>query len=219
MIVPVQTQTVKNAAPPQVHFHLNQRAAADSLVKRFHYSHRLPGNVRLVGTWHLDGGLFGDTGPAIAACYFSSPPTRWSEPVLELSRLVRHDGDCPPLSGLISQTCRWAQAQGADLLVSFADVTHDHHGGVYQAASWQYAGLREPRMDGVIVAGNFIPGRSANAMFGTRSPSRIQERHNITVEPHYDKGKHCYFRCLNRGGRAKAERLGLVSQPYPKPLL
>lgn len=142
--------------------------------------------MQLVGTWHLDGGLFGDSGAAVAACYFSLPPTRWAEPVVELTRLVRVEGcDLLPLSGLIAETVRWCKRkQVSDLLVSFADWTHTHHGGIYQACSWAYGGCRERRMDGVIENGVFIPGRTANGIWGTQSPARLAAR-GVTVEPHY----------------------------------
>lgn len=202
----------------KVHFHLGQAEWAKRLIENYHYSRRVPSNVQVNGTWHGDGGLFGDSGPALAACIFSIPPTRWAEPVLELSRLVRHEGDCPPLTGLISETVRWVGKTGkADLLVSFADATQNHHGGVYQAASWNYAGQRERRMDGLIVGGTFVPGRSCNSLWGTRSPSRLMERKGIHAEPHYDEGKHLYWRALNKTGKARAKRLGLGSLPYPKP--
>ena len=200
-----------------VFFRLNQGQAAARLVKQWHYSHRVPSNVQLVGTWHLPGGLFGDMGDAIAACYFSLPPTRWAEPVWELARLVRAEGvPCPPLTGLISLTCGWAKRHGADLLVSFADQGEGHHGGIYQAASWHYNGQRESAMDGVIENGVFIPGRTANGIWGTRSPSRLAAR-GITVSPHYDVGKHLYWKALTKTGKQRAARLGLKAMPYPRP--
>ena len=200
-------------------FHLatNRQDEADGLVMKYHYSKRIPGSVQLCLTLHEDGGLFGDSGPAVAAIYYSSPPTRWSEPVLELSRLVRTDDCKVSLSGLISWSVKWVRkSKRTDLLVSFADSTQGHHGGVYQAASWNYHGQRDSAMDGVIVNGVFVPGRTAVARFGTRSPTRLAER-GITAEAHYDEGKHLYWKALDKNGERKAERLGLAKNPYPKP--
>ena len=193
-----------------VYLHLGQIEQARRLVKTYHYSRRWPSNVQMVATWHENGGLFGDSGEAFAACVFTIPPTRWSEDVWELARLVRKEEDGPPLTGLIAQACKWAKRKGAHLLVSFADETHGHHGGVYRAASWQYAGLRPPSMDGLIVNGRFIPGRAANNIWGTRSPSKLATL-NVEAEPHYDAGKHLYWRALTREGQRRAERLGLVT--------
>lgn len=183
------------------------------MVERFHYSKRVPSNVQFVGSLHRDGGLFGDAGEIVAAAFFSIPPTRWGEHVLELSRLVR--GESPvDLSALVSQCLAHLKRKGECLVVSFADRTQGHHGGVYQACSWKYAGCRERRMDGVIYNGVFVPGRSANSRWGTQSPTKLAEM-GVSVEPHYDEGKHLYWKPLNVAGKTRAKRLGLLSIPYP----
>ena len=158
-----------------LHFATNQRADAVALIKRFHYSGRIPANVEFFGTLHVPGGLFGDMGAAVAAICFSHPPTRWSLPVLELSRLVRHDRHRVPLTRLVAISCRYIKRAGlGDLLVSFADSGMGHHGGIYQAASWKYHGMRAAGCDGVVIDGVFIPGRTCNARWGTRSPERLR---------------------------------------------
>lgn len=199
------------------HFHTGEVAEARALVKAHHYSRRWPSVVQVVGSWHETGGLFGDSGPMVAACAFGVPAARWGEEVLELSRLVRRPDAQVPLSGLVSETVRYIRRKSiADLLVSFADWTQGHHGGIYQACSWNYDGQRDGRMDGVIVNGQFVPGRVANHTWGTRSPSLLADR-GVDAEPHYDLGKHLYWKPLTSGGKAKAHRLGLASMPYPRP--
>ena len=94
-----------------MHFRIGHVAEAAALVERFHYSARYPANVQVCGTWHDPGGLFGDYGPAVAACIFSIPPTRWSEDVLELSRLVRAPDAKVSLTGLISATVNFIRAK------------------------------------------------------------------------------------------------------------
>lgn len=197
-------------------FHDNQKNAAAELVTRYHYSGRMAGVV-VIGTAHEAGGLFGDYGPAFAACCFGSPPARWSEDVLELQRLVCHpDYRGFPLSSLIAKTAALCRRRGHDLLVSFADVGQDHHGGVYQASSWAYHGCRPPRMEGVEVDGVFIPGRTSNARYGTRSPQKLREQ-GVNAVGVFDQGKHLYWRALTKRGRSKAKRLGLEKNPYPRP--
>lgn len=201
-----------------LHFRIGHADDAEALIKEFHYSHRMAANVQCVGTWHEDGGLFGDYGPPIAAVVFSIPPTRWSEPVWELSRLVRREDAKPTLSRLISMACAYIQRSGEmDLLVSFADNTQGHHGGVYQACSWRYDGKRDRTVDGVVVNGEFVPGRSANSRWGTRSPAKLMAERGVIAEPHFDEGKYLYWRPLSKAGERKAARLGLTSNPYPKP--
>lgn len=200
-----------------MNFLTHQGDDARDMVEKFHYSGRVPSNVQFIGSLHADGGLFGDTGPLMAAAFFSLPPTRWSEPVLELSRLVR--GNEPQhLTKLISECCKRLKRHKWDLVVSFADATQGHFGGIYQACSWNYHGQRERRMDGVLVDGQFVPGRSCNSKWGTRSPSKLAEI-GVNAVPHYDEGKHLYWRALNRAGKAKATRLKLESNAYPKPNL
>ncbi len=188
------------------------------LVRDFHYSHRMPANIQHCYAFRGLGGLFGDSGEVMAAAVFSIPPTRWSEEVIELSRLVRNPTCKEPLSCLIGFACGWLRRQGWALAVSFADRTQNHHGGIYQAAGWNYDGCRDRRMDGLIVDGVFKPGRSCNSAWGTRSPSRLAEKlpgHHI--KPHYDEGKHLYWKTLRVAGKAKGRRLGLQSLSYPKP--
>ena len=188
------------------------------LVRDFHYSARMPAAIQHIYVVRSAGGLFGDTGDVLAACIFSIPPTRWAEPVIELSRLVRNPDYREPLSSLIAFSCRHLRRLGEPLAVSFADWTQKHHGGIYQASGWNYAGMRDRAMDGLIVDGRFVPGRSCVSAWGTRSPDRLRERFpNKVIEPHYDEGKHCYWRALTRIGIKRAGVLNLTSLPYPKP--
>ena len=202
----------------KVHYCDGDLSAATDLVRRFHYSGRMPG-CRFVATAHLEGGLFGDRGEAVAACVFSPPPSRWAEPVVELTRLVRHPDVQVPLSALIGWAMRWLRKlRECDLAVSFADPTAGHHGGIYQACSWHYGGQRSRRMDGITVDGVFVPARSCNRHWGTSSPLRLKELHpSLQVEPHYDEGKHLYWKPLRDSGKRKAARMGLIALPYPKP--
>lgn len=194
-----------------LHFRTGRRQEAEALVLAHHYSRRVPSNVQMVGSLHLDGGLFGGDGECVAAAFFSIPPTRWSEPVLELSRLVRGDARVP-LTFLIARCVAQLKKMGADLLVSFADKTQRHEGYVYRASNWQYAGCRERVMDGLVINGAFHPGRSCNSIYGTRSPEKLRQLlPNKTIEPHYDDGKHLYWLALGSRGRDKAVRLGLAN--------
>jgi hypothetical protein len=107
-----------------------------------------------------------------------------------------------------------------DLIVSFADAEEDHHGGIYQASSWVYDGVRSDRLDGFNIDGEFVPARTCNALYGTSSVEGLKEKlAPKSVEPHFDSGKHCYWKALNKHGMQKAIRMGLRSRAYPKPML
>jgi len=191
-----------------LHFRTGRINEASQMVLTHHYSHRVPGSVVLVGSLHLDGGLFGGDGECVAAAFFSLPPTRWSEDVLELTRLVRAD-DRVPLSMLISLCVKALRKQKHDLLVSFADRTQGHEGFVYRASNWNYARCNDRSNDGVVVNGRFVPGRSAVGKYGTRSVDKLRKMFpHFSVEPHYDEGKHLYWLPLGKRGMEKATRLG-----------
>ncbi len=200
-------------------FRVGHMEEAERLIRAHHYSRRMAGNVQHVCTWHLSGGLFGDYGEAIAACTFSIPPTRWSQPVLELSRLVKVPGADANLTAFLALACAMLRKKEQSLVVSFADMTQGHHGGIYQAASWHYSDYREPRVDGLMVNGQFVPGRSCNSRWGTRSPTRLAEKLGAAhdIAPHMDDGKFLYWKPLNAKGRRNASLLGLGKKAYPKP--
>jgi hypothetical protein len=199
-----------------LHFRTGRRTEAEGMVKTYHYSRRVPSNVQMVGSLHLDGGLFGGDGTMVAAAFWSIPPTRWGEPVIELTRLVRGD-DRVPLTFLVSRCAKELKRQGHDLLVSFADRTQGHEGYVYRASNWNYAGCRERANDGMVIDGAFYPGRTCNSLFGTRSLDKLRGMFpHKTIEPHFDEGKHCYWLALGTKGEAKARRLGLTHNAmYP----
>jgi len=188
------------------------------LIRDFHYSKRMPSNIQFCFAMRRSGGLFGDYGDPVAVATFSIPPTRWTEPVIELSRLVRREDVSISLSKLIAFSTGWLKRKGEHLAVSFADWTHEHHGGVYQASGWVYGGFRGRRMDGLFVNGTFTPGRTCNHMFGTQSPAKLLvERPELQIDPHFDEGKHLYWKPLTVAGKTRAKRLGLQNLPYPKP--
>lgn len=204
---------------PTLHFWVDVgKDEAISMVEKHHYSARWPAAVQMVVTAHRDGGLFGNRGEAVAAVVYTIPPTRWSVDVWELARLVRlPTAQDVQLSGVIAASVRAVRKhQGADLLVSFADVQQGHHGGVYQASGWFYDGQRAAAMEGITVDGQFIPGRSANHRFGTRSPAKLADM-GVSAEAKWDEGKHLYWRPVSKTGASKASGLGLKQCAYPKP--
>jgi hypothetical protein len=198
-----------------LHFLCGMNEDAIELVKRFHYSHRAPSNIQFIGSLHREGGLFGDCGECVAAAFFCIPPTRWKEPVLELARLVRTDNYKPPLAFLISMCCKKLRQHGHDLLVSFADNTQGHKGYVYRASNWNYHGKRARNMDGLVINGEFVPGRTCNSIYTTRSPSKLKAmKPDWDIQPHYDKGKFLYWKALGKRGEKKAKRLGLEKNKW-----
>jgi hypothetical protein len=165
--------------------------------------------VVLVVTWHEDGGLFGDSGPAWAACYFGHPASSINTEgtTLELMRLVRdEEPGRPPLTGLIAAGLHiLKQHKMADLVISYADTGQNHHGGIYRAASWDYIGLRQiaPRL-----AINGIPmhTRQVSQLYGTRSLTALTDR-GVNVARIPRTAKHLYAKALTKTGRRDLEAI------------
>jgi len=225
------------------HFSIGERKSARDLILKYHYSGRCHNNPIMVGSLHLNGGLYGDKGEMVAACMFGlSNNNTWAVKkvyVIELVRLVRKEGIKAPLSWLISKTVKALKQKGGyDIAISYADATQEHHGGVYQACSWNFHTYRDPGEDGLVIDGVFVPRRSVSTRYGTYSKGKLgkmfDEVKNTpgvlafcgeveTVESvkwteHIDKGKYLYWISLNKKGKHIATKeLGFHCNEYPKP--
>ena len=192
---------------------------AQRLIIAHHYSGCMPSNVIHVGTMHEPGGLFGNRGTCVAAVVFSFPQAKWEHTPLELSRLVRIPDLRPPLTKLVALSVRTLKKMDVPrVVISYADATQGHHGGIYQACGWHYDGQRESVSDGLIIDGQFTPGRTCNAMFGTRSCDKLKQMFpNKIISDHRDAGKHLYWLALNQDGERQASAMKLAKRKYPKP--
>lgn len=193
-------------------------AHCKEMIKTHHYSNRLPATVKLC-YGHFQYSPERQLG---ACCVFSAATGRWEANNLwELTRLVRLPGYESPLTKLIGKAVGLIrQKKATELIVSFADLEEDHHGGIYQACSWVYDGITETRLDGFNIDGEFVPARTCNQRYKTSSVKSLQAiLKGRSVEPHFDQGKHLYWKALSKEGMKMAMSLGLKSQPYPKPML
>jgi hypothetical protein len=185
----------------------------DSLILNEHYSHRLPTGTCLVV------GIRDEKNKVLACCYFSSiTAAQWKEKVVELSRLVKLPNVLIQLTQLISYGLKVLKKKGYDLVISYADSNQNHHGGIYQAASWNYHGKREQNLNGFIIDGEFVHRRSLYSKYGTSSSKlkdKLEKKHEVKLL--YDEGKHLYWKAINKKGKLKANKLNLQCNPYPKP--
>lgn len=197
-------------------------ATADELwplVRDYHYSRRNAGLVRHAFAWRIPGGLFGTTGEPVAGITYSQPVNRNFPPdSAELSRLVRRNDFAGDLSTFVTWSLRWLRANTTTpFVLSYADTTHGHHGGIYQACSFIYVGLTNPGHIGFNVPdGSFVHGRSCNNRFGTRSVETIARLMPEWV-PVYGEAKHLYIFPLRQKWATIARKHGWQSLPYPKP--
>jgi len=116
-------------------------------------------------------------------------------------------------SQAISYSIRLLKKKNPNLkmLISFADASQGHHGGIYQAGGWIYTGMFKGQ-DEVVVNGQSYHPRSAVAKFGTRSISSLR-----SIDPNACKkmgdGKHRYLMPLTKQLK---KRIVQLSKPYPK---
>ena len=189
------------------------------LVRDFHYSKRNAGLIRHAFAWREVGGLFGETGDLLAAVTYSQPVNRnFPHASRELSRLVRRDDFDKKLSELISYSLRWLRANTeTPFVLSYADTTQGHHGGIYQACGFVYVGATDARFIGFIAPdGSFVHGRICNGRFGTQSIPAIKKIKPDWV-PVYGEPKHLYIFPLRQKWATIARNRKWQSLPYPKP--
>jgi hypothetical protein len=147
---------------------------------------------------------------------------QYKQNITELGRLCLHPTCTVPASKIVSMAIKALQRVRAQrglppilALLSFADNTQNHHGGVYQAMSWLYCGTSRR---------NAIAYIDQNGI--TRHPR--QNGVNITPQMAVQRGwrickqqctKYRYIRLLGsktQRNRARAQLL-LPVLPYPKP--
>ncbi len=186
----------------------------DSLILRHHYSKRIP--IGICFTMSIR-----NKNKIMATCYFSNMTAgHWGEDIIELSRLVKLNSFDYPLTQLISKSLKKLKKRGFDLVISYADSQQNHHGGIYQAASWNYHGIRgENSVCGYTIDGAFFHRRSLYSQFGSSSEDVIKKikKTGKKVKKVKEPGKHLYWKALNKKGKQKAKKLLLNSIAYPKP--
>lgn len=191
---------------------------AFELLKQNHYLRdRMPRATKLVGAAFETGNP-----DPIAAVFFGFPARAWPVPVLELTRLVRNNDAKISLTQLISFATKQIKQnkQLPQLLISYADPAAGHHGGIYQAASWNFDQKKANYIDGADINGVFVPWRTLRHRYGTSSATAIKKAHpELDVQPHTAEGKYLYWRALDAKAERDANSVGLEQTVYPKPEL
>lgn len=103
---------------------------------------------------------------------------------------------------------------GLRLVVSFADPAEGHHGGIYQAGNWIYAGKSSPSVQYVDAFGKkwharMVKKQGWTTVNGVKRKTLTPDQCSIIDKP----GKHRYLMPLDAEMRAK---VALLAQPYPK---
>lgn len=185
--------------------------AAKYAVENWHYSKRMPMPPLVkIGAW--EGGKY--IGCVLFArganMNIGAPYGLATTEVAELVRvaLTKH---AAPVSRVMAIACRFLEkhSPGLRLLVSYADPSEGHHGGIYQACGWVYDG-QCPESEQYLHDGKWKHSREIRSgAFG--SPNN--KGHWQALPKRKMPGKHKYLLPLDPAMRAQIAKL---AKPYPK---
>ena len=199
---------------PQLKIDWATHEAAKYACVNWHYSGCLPaGKLVKVGAWEegkfIGVVLFGrGTSPQLGVKYGLNQTQ-----CIELVRvaLTSHK---TPVSRIMAIALKFLSKTnpGIKLVVSFASQDEGHHGGIYQANNWIYAGTTAPQ-DEFLFKGKRATDRQVSQFVkDTRIGRREWERRGVLVRLP-TKPKHRYLMPLDDEIR---KRILPLSKPYPK---
>lgn len=197
---------------PELRLDWATHQASEYACKTWHYSRSTPvGKQVKVGVWE-DGRFIGVVLYAWGANKSLGSP--YGLAMTECCELVRValSKHKTPVSRILSVSFRFLKksSPGLRLIVSFADPTAGHHGGIYQASNWIYTGTCLPtfeyRLNGLRLNKRAYTG----VVFGGKRSELPCGAVKVQVP-----GKHRYLMPLDDDMRSRVLPL---SHPYPKRL-
>lgn len=189
--------------------------AAKYAVEHWHYSKRMPKSKLVrVGVWEL--GKF--VGCVIYGCgatpEIGKPYGLPQQQVCELVRvaLTKHSTHTSRIVAIANRMVAKANP-GLRLIVSFADTSHGHHGGIYQAGGWGYTGSDE--YHAYLVLGKVEHPRTLYDRYGVGGQSIPWLRSNIDPKAQRIANgiKHKYVMPLDQEMKRV---IAALCKPYPK---
>lgn len=214
-LAPIATQLLTLAAMTDKPLHIDWAShdAAKYACMNWHYSKCLPiGKLVKVGAWEngkfIGVVLFGRG----ATPNLGRPYNLGQDQCVELVRIALSNHN-NPVSRIASIAIKFLKQTNPKLrlVVSFADQSQGHHGGIYQAGNWIYNGQSEPAKF-YIIRGKLTHPRSIGAKGLSQNingAKRIDPNAVIVNIP----GKHRYLMPLDKAMRAQIQPL---AKPYPK---
>jgi hypothetical protein len=187
--------------------------AAKYACVNWHYSGCLPaGKLVKVGAWENDKFigvvLFGRG----ATPNLGRPYSLGQDECVELVRiaLTKHENAVSRIAALAMKFLQKANPK-LRLIVSFADQSQGHHGGIYQAGNWVYNGQGDPAKF-YMIRGKLTHPRSIGAkglVQNIHGARKIDPNATVVDVP----GKYRYLMPLDADMRS---RIMPLSKPYPK---
>ena len=196
---------------PQLKIDWATHAAAKYACERWHYSGCLPSPLQkrvALGAWedeeYVGCVVFGHgANPQIG-----SPFGLTINQCVELTRIALKSSHASPVSRIVRLALKFLKESqpGVRLVVSYADQSQGHHGGVYQAGNWIYIGS----MKGVPSLRFMGKVWHAKAL-RTSYPGLKHSDPRVEKVPAGDK--HKYLMPLDDAMRAQ---IAPLAKPYPK---
>lgn len=198
------------ASKPTLRLDWCTHAAAKYAVENWHYSKRMPMPPLVrVGAWE-DGKfigcvLFGRGASSSLGSPYGLDQTQCAE--LVRVAMTTHVN---PVTRVVSLAIKFLarHSPGLRLIVSFADPSQGHHGGVYQGGNWTYAGMSEGDCE-YLHEGRWKHSRAMRVTFG--KALALQDYKGLPRRE--TSGKHRYLMPLDDEMRA---RIAPLAKPYPK---
>lgn len=191
--------------------------AAKYAVEHWHYSRTMPvSKSARLGVWE-HGKFIGAIVFALgASANLGTPYGLKGTQCCELVRvaLTAHENAVSKMLSIAMKMIH-RQSPGLRLIVSFADTYHDHHGGIYQAGNWVYAGRTTSSamvklLDGSLVDPRRFNGHgNKNAKWG-KQPQKAMPAGAVVIKT---PPKHRYLYPLDNAMR---EQIKPLAKPYPK---
>jgi len=184
--------------------------AAKYACEKWHYSGCIPKSKLVkIGVW--ESGVF--VGVVIfgygATAKLGAPYRLGMTECCELVRVAmqKHKTPVSKILALALKLLR-KQSQGIRLIISYADPSQGHHGGIYQATNWIYSGKSASTVCYKDPSGKLWHGRRASK---TANPQKqlVTDEWKEVRQP----GKHRYLMPLDDAMRRQIEPL---RKPYPK---
>ncbi len=180
--------------------------AAKYACEKWHYSKRMPVNkLQKIGVYENESFvgviIFGLGASATLHKQFGLKNTE----VCELVRVALNKHQTP-VTRMIAIAIKFLSRScpGIRIIVSFADPTEGHHGGIYQGGGWIYTGMREPTLE------YFHNGGWRHA---TDVCKRLTREKIKTLSKRKKQGKYRYIMPLDDEMK---KQIALLAKPYPK---
>lgn len=185
--------------------------AAKYACTTWHYSKSMPvGSMVKIGAWEDDkfiGVVIFSHG---SNCNIGAPYGMTQYECIELTRvaLASHKTEVSRIIAIALKFLR-KHCPKLQLIVSFADPEAGHHGGIYQAGGWLYAGKTKPTWEYRVNGERLNKRAFTGGQFGKATRAAVP-RNAVRVDV---LGKHRYLLPLCDAARAKIAHL---AEPYPK---